>query len=184
MTRGNAPTSNRYRAMPSPRYPHLLFAIVLCTLAPRTTWGQAPGDLTRLRWLAGCWELRTATRTTHEQWMAPLGGIMLGMSRTVVRDVAREYETLRIQSGEGGLTYVAQPGGQAPTSFVATSVADTLVVFANPRHDFPQRISYRRRLGSDSLVARIEGERGGALQHITFPMQRVACGDAPPSPGS
>jgi hypothetical protein len=48
------------------------------------------------------------------------------------------------------------------------------VTFANPAHDFPQRIVYAR-AGDGSLLARIEGERDGQLSSIEYPMQRVAC---------
>lgn len=136
---------------------------------------QAPNDLGRLAFMAGCWELRTPTRVTHEQWMAPLGGMMLGMSRTVVRDVAREWEALRVEAKDGVLTYLAQPGGRPATPFPASAVTDTSVTFSNPSHDFPQRILYRR-AGADSLVARIEGDQGGQAKGMNFPMKRVACG--------
>lgn len=150
-------------------------AILLAVLAaPGSTAAQA-GEVERLGFLAGCWELRTTTRVTHEHWMAPLGGTMLGMSRTVAGGATREWESLQITVREGALTYAAQPGGRAPTFFTATDVTDSSVTFANPEHDFPQRILYRR-LGSDSLIARIEGERGGQVRGIDFPMARVACG--------
>lgn len=137
---------------------------------------QSAVNLNQLSWLAGCWERRTPTAVIHEQWMAPLGGLMLGMSRTVVRDAAREHEFLRIELREGVPTYVAQPSGQAVTAFAATALSDTAVVFANPAHDFPQRISYQKR-GADSLVARIEGDRGGQVRSMDFPMARVKCGE-------
>ena len=153
----------------------VLALMAVFPLAARWACTQPARDVDRLRWMAGCWELVAGERVTHEQWMAPLGGLMLGMSRTVVRDSVREYEQLRIETRSGVATYVAHPSGQTTTAFAATSVTDTSVVFANPGHDFPQRIVYRR-LGSDSLVARIEGDRGGTVRGMNFPMRRVACG--------
>ncbi|MBL0170351.1 MAG: hypothetical protein IPP90_06385 [Gemmatimonadaceae bacterium] len=70
---------------------------------------------------------------------------------------------------------MAHPSGQAETVFPATIVHDTLLVFNNPAHDFPQQISYRR-VGRDSVVARIEGTRGGQVRGVNFPMKRVRCG--------
>ncbi len=142
-------------------------------VAPAPPAGAA--DLARLAWLGGCWELRTPTRVTVEQWMAPAGHLMLGLSRTVVRDVAREFEFLRIELRDGKPTYVAQPGGRAPTAFAATLTSDTAVTFENPQHDFPQAIKYRR-VGADSLVARIEGPQGGQVRGIDFRMKRIGCG--------
>ena len=146
--------------------------------APGTTTaaGTPTAELAKLRWLAGCWELRTPTRVTQESWMAPAGGLMLGTSRTVVRDVAREFEFLRIELRDGKPTYVAQPGGGAATAFAATFVSDTAARFENPQHDFPQGIAYRR-VGTDSLVASIDGPQGGALRTMRFPMRRVDCVD-------
>ena len=154
----------------------LLAALVVIPAAMRWAGDSRGGDVERLRWMAGCWELAARGRVIHEQWMAPAGGMMLGMSRTVVRDSVREYEQLRIETRNGVATYVAQPSGQAATTFAATHLSDSSVTFANPAHDFPQRIMYHR-VGADSLIARIEGDRGGKLQGMTFPMRRAACGE-------
>lgn len=126
-------------------------------------------------WLAGCWELRTATRVTQEQWMAPLGNSMMGMSRTVAGGALREWESLRIVPMGGTLSYVATPSGQKETVFSAKTVSDTLVAFENPTHDFPQRIAYRR-VGADSMVARISGMTNGKERGVDFGMRRVGCG--------
>ena len=145
------------------------------TTASATASANAPAaTVAQLRWLAGCWELRTPTRLTQESWIAPAGGLMLGVSRTVVRDVAREFEFLRIELRDGVPAYVAQPGGGPATAFRATFVSDTAARFENPQHDFPQGIAYRR-VGSDSLIASIDGPEGGAPRTIAFPMRRVSC---------
>lgn len=135
---------------------------------------QAPTPIDQLRWIAGCWEIRTPSRLTQEQWMAPLGGMMLGMSRTVAGGAVREWEQIRIETREGRLVYVAQPSGQTLTEFASESVTDTAVVFHNPAHDFPQRVAYLR-AGRDSLVARISGERAGRTRQVDFRFGRATC---------
>ena len=134
-----------------------------------------------LPWLAGCWEGRTGTRLVEEHWLAPLGGTLLGVSRTTVRDSLVEYEYLRIHSRGDTLVLAAAPSGQTPAEFRSVSVAADVVSFENLAHDFPQRVIYRR-VGSDSVVARIEGWRGGELRGFDFPYRRVACPGAPRSP--
>ncbi len=148
------------------------FAIAVLAIA-----ADAPqaDDVRTAGWLAGCWELRAGARVTTEQWMAPAGGLMLGMSRTVVRDTARATESLALARRDGKVTYTAKPSDQAETHFAASHLSDTLLVFENPAHDFPQRIIYRRR-GADSVIARIEGPRGDQIRGIDFPMARVRCG--------
>ena len=59
--------------------------------------------------------------------------------------------------------------------FAAASVSDSLVVFENPAHDFPQRIEYRR-VNADSVVARISATRDGKVQGMDIPMRRRVCG--------
>lgn len=153
-------------------------ALVAALAAPADAQDRAPTnagpDVQRAAWIAGCWELRSGARVTHEQWMSPAGGAMLGMSRTTVRDTLREWEHLYLGPVAGDVAYVARPSRQAETAFAAVTLSDTLLLFENPAHDFPQRIIYRLR-GTDSLVARIEGVRGGQLRGVDFPMRRVAC---------
>jgi len=100
---------------------------------------------------------------------------MMGMSRTVVGDSAREYEQLRIERRTTGVAYVAFPSGQAEAAFPSTLLSDSALVFQNPAHDFPQQISYRR-VSKDSVIARIEGVNRGQPRAINFPMRRVRCG--------
>jgi hypothetical protein len=116
------------------------------------------------------------TTTVDEQWMAPAGGAMLGMSRTVVGGRLREYESLRIQAVGDTLVYAASPSGQQPTEFRSSLVRPGEVVFENPAHDFPQRIRYR--LSAPTvLVATIEGDRAGRRRPVVFSYSRVPCPD-------
>jgi len=144
--------------------------------APR----QAP-MIARLEWLTGCWERRAGTHLVEEQWMAPRGGTMLGMSRTVRGDTLVEYEQVRIFERGGKLVYAAHPSGQPPAEFVSVEVGDSVVVFENPKHDFPQRILYCR-VGLDSLVARVEGTSRGRKRSVEFPYVHIACPSGGPSP--
>jgi hypothetical protein len=139
--------------------------------APPATRIQLAPDIARLAWMAGCWEQRTARAVTHEQWMPPAGGVMIGMSRTVSGGEARSWEFLRVATVNGTLAYVAQPSGQGETIFPATAVSDTLATFENPSHDFPQRIAYRR-VRADSIVARISGVTAGKERGMDIPFRR------------
>jgi hypothetical protein len=152
-----------------------LFPIAATAVTLVAASAQGGDDVRTAGWLAGCWELRAGARVTTEMWMDPAGGLMLGASRTVVRDTAREHESLTLRMREGKLTYTATPVRQSETHFAAIHVSDTALVFENLQHDFPQRIIYRKR-GADSVVARIEGPRNGQTRGIDFPMRRVGCG--------
>ena len=149
---------------------HFVLAGTLAAAAAPLS-GQARIPAAALGWLAGCWEFRQGSRVTLEMWMPPAGGLMLGASRTTVSGRVREYEQLRLAWPHDTLIYTALPSGQQETSFKGLAVSDSGFTVENPSHDFPQRISYRKR-GADSLLARIEGGTRG----IDFPMRRVRCG--------
>jgi len=154
----------------SRRYLRVLLATAVVSLVPN----GADAQSAKLHWLAGCWERRSGATLITEQWTNPRGGMMLGTGQTTRADSTIEYEQLRIFDRTGQTVYGAMPSGQPPAEFVATNVTDSLVVFSNPAHDFPQRVIYRRR-GNDSLLARIEGMRAGQLRGVDFPYNRVAC---------
>lgn len=150
----------------------VVFAVVWFAV-PR----QGPTVVGQLRWMSGCWQghSRDGSRVIDEQWMTPRGGMMLGMSRTVRGDSAvLEFEHLAIVERQGRVVYHAEPSEQQPADFTGRVVTDTLVIFENLEHDFPQRVLYRKR-GADSVIARIEGMRGGQVRGIDFPYARVPC---------
>lgn len=152
--------------------PTLLLA--LCATAQAQAQTQA-NPFAPIAWLAGCWTQQGREAGSVEQWMAPAGGQMLGMARTVKGGRVVEFEFMQVRTtAEGALVYVAQPQGRPPTEFPLLRQGDAEVVFENPSHDFPQRVLYRRD-APDRLVARIEGTRNGQLRGIDFPMQRATC---------
>ena len=130
-------------------------------------------SIDRVGWLAGCWEARSNGRLIEEQWSAPRGGTMLGTSRTLRGDATVAWEMVLLRSDSGGLAYEAHPSGQLGATFRSTEVSESLVVFANVREDFPQKVIYRRR--ADSLLARIEGTVNGRDRAVDFPYARVNC---------
>ena len=95
---------------------------------------------------------------------------MLGISQTVRPD-RTEFEFLRIESAGGNVDYVAQPSGRPPTRFRLTDASTTHAEFANPQHDFPQRIRYTRE--SDLLRAELSG--GNPVRRIEFRFRKVNC---------
>ena len=136
----------------------------------------------RAAWLAGCWEQRSPGRLTMEMWMPPAGGTMMGASRTSIGGATREYEQLRLHTAGDTLVYTALPSGQRQTDFKSTTVSATSVVFENPTHDFPRKITYRR-VGEDSLIARVEGPGpNNTTRGFDIRMRRASCTDTPAPP--
>ncbi|MCU0233670.1 MAG: DUF6265 family protein [Thermoanaerobaculales bacterium] len=122
---------------------------------------DAPPELAldELAWLAGHWRGSADGVITEELWLAPAGGLMLGLHRDLPPGRPAAFEYLRIEVRGHGAVYLASPGGGAVTEFPLVASGPMEAVFENPGHDFPQRIIYRRE--GDTLVARIEGEVDG-----------------------
>lgn len=146
-------------------------AITLVFAAPVIA--QPVATTAELGFMAGCWKSDGKGRVVEEHWMAPAGGALMGMSRTVVNGKMTESEFVQIRDLPEGLTYIAKPSNQPEARFVATSKHDDEIVFENPTHDFPQRIRYRR--SGDALHARIEGTMNGKVRAVDFPYTRTSC---------
>ena len=149
------------------------FPILIACLASRAD-AQQPARIADIAWLSGCLEMRGANRVVEEQRMAERAGTMLGMGRTVGTKGLGDYELTLIKEESGRLLFEAHPSGQPVATFTARVATADSVVFELPEHDFPQRVGYRR-IGSDSVLAWVEGAINGKTRRIEFPYARVAC---------
>jgi hypothetical protein len=155
----------------------LLLSIVLAMSAAGTYAQESVSTkptLDAFAWLAGHWRIEEGDRQVDEQWMAPAGGLMLGMARTVQAGKTREYEfTLLRQEPNGDIFYVAHPSKQREAAFKLTSLQAGTAVFENPEHDFPKKIIYTRQ-PDGSLLAAIEGPgRDGKPRRVEYAFRRV-----------
>ncbi len=126
----------------------------------RTTVDATP-RLHQLAWLAGHWASSGERGGWSEEiWLAPQSTLMPGLNREVRESGRTSFEYLRIeQRDDGRIVYVASPGGRTPTEFALVHLESMRVVFENPAHDFPRRLTYWR--AGNLLHARAEGiERG------------------------
>jgi hypothetical protein len=156
----------------------LVVFVCAVALAASGVAAQAPpapaAGIQRVAWLQGCWEMAAGTRTVEEQWMAPRGGTMMGISRTVRDGRLLEYEFVVLREQGEGLVYEPRPSGQAPASFPSRTIDTSSIVFENPQHDFPTIIGYRRE-SADAVLAWIEGTVQGKARRIEFKYARVPC---------
>jgi hypothetical protein len=121
-----------------------------------------------LAWMSGHWQ--TADGATEETWIAPRGGMMLGVGRTISDGVAREYEFLRLQAGADGVpVYWSSPNSVTPVGFRLSQAGPSTATFDNPTHDFPQRIIYAR--DGETMVATISAMDGSHAMSWTYRRQ-------------
>lgn len=149
----------------------LSLAVLLLLALPVPSWSADPPAATTvtasvtldsLAWLAGSWSGTTDKIFSEEHWMAPRGNTMVGMHRDLRDGRTLIFEFMRIEATPEGIVFMAQPKGRPATPFPMVEMGPRRVVFANPKHDYPQRIIYA--LAREGVLqARVEGERNGKL---------------------
>jgi hypothetical protein len=133
-------------------------------------------SLKDLGFMAGCWRGQSDDGSVIDEYYTPPSeNLMLGVSRYTKggRVTTYEFSTIAVR-GDSDLVLTPRPAGQAPADFNLTKLSPGLAVWGNPKHDFPQVISYRR-LGSDSLAARIEGPGANGTESAEWKMGEVSC---------
>lgn len=112
-------------------------------LAPLLIAATAPASVPG--WMAGAWIETKGENWTEEFWTPMRGGIMIGAGRSGTGETLASWEATRIERGaDGVLTFWGAPQGAKATPFRMISSTATEIVFANPAHDYPQRIRYWR----------------------------------------
>jgi hypothetical protein len=132
----------------------------------------AAQELAEAAFLSGTWTEKKDNIETDEMWLAPKGGIMLGVNRTVLAGKKSAYEFMRIELRDGRPVYLASPGGRPPVEFKAIESSPNRLVFENRAHDYPQRVIYVKE-GNDLLLARIEGTVEGRERSQEWRFVRV-----------
>ncbi len=126
----------------------------------------------KAEWMLGKWENFSAEGNMTETWIRENDSVMTGESVVVVELDTVFHEKVTLAEKNGGLNYIVTVNGEKPVSFGLTSSVNYRLVFENPRHDFPNKIAYRR-VRADSLVAVISGIRDGEQIYQEFPMKKT-----------
>jgi hypothetical protein len=116
--------------------------------------------------LLGAWVERKGEARAEESWSGDVSGLH-GTSRTGSGDRVESEESLTIARRDGTLVLIAQPRGAGPVPFRMLSHDEHAIVFANPAHDYPQRIRYWRE--GDMLhaeIALIDGSEAVAWSYV------------------
>ena len=143
----------------------LLALLSACASAPVEE--TADSALAPVAFLAGHWVRAQGPERQDEQWLAPHAGTMLGVSRTADGDRTVFFEYLRIEKQDDAIVYLASPRGKdPPVPFTMTTSEPNRVVFENPAHDHPQRISYW--IAGGKLHAAIEKLDGSSRSEWVF----------------
>lgn len=116
-----------------------------------------------LDWLTGCWQ--TASGEIREVWSASEDGYYFGYSVVLQEKQVVFFEQMRIEPGAFPV-FNAYPSGVGPSAFPGSERTTSSITFANPEHDYPQKIRYAR--DADNLNAVISRADDSAQRHFDY----------------
>ena len=141
--------------------------------APATAPTAARSPLDDLTWMSGCWGGTVDGVEMIECWTTPKGGMLLGMHKDIFPSGKSFFEFLRVSASGDTVIYWGSPKGIPPTPFKLVEHGAKRAVFANPTHDFPQRILYWMD-EPEILHARGEGPSNGRDRNEEWAWHRLS----------
>lgn len=143
----------------------LIAAALLLFAAPASAQTLAKPELPG--WMAGTWMMEDGANWFDEVWTDPRGGIMLGLARIGFGPQLQSWEVTQIRfKSDGKLSFFAQPQGKPAVEFPLVLISEEAIEFANPAHDYPQRIRYWRQ--GQLLMAEISRIDGSDAMRFNY----------------
>ncbi|WP_298396903.1 DUF6265 family protein [Flavobacterium sp.] len=133
-------------------------------------------ELEKANWMLGEWEKKDSLGTLREIWERLDDSTFIGLSYYIQneKDTIHNEQVELMQNGEH-LIYTATVKGEnnnLPIPFQMTKDEDSLLVFENPKHDFPQKIEYKL-TKNNTLTAKISGKQNGKISSESYPLKKI-----------
>lgn len=148
----------------------LLLAVVSCKNSEATEKDQ----IKSANWLLGKWSAKMADGNLSESWKQINDSTFQAESLFIKGKDTLHFESIILQQKGEDLFYNATVKGQNENKAVAfklTKKNAKQLVFENPKHDYPQKITYTL-ITKDSLVASISGVQLGKPSSEKFGMKK------------
>ncbi|QSB26141.1 DUF6265 family protein [Flavobacterium sp. CLA17] len=123
-------------------------------------------------WLIGNWENKSPDGLLIENWQKVNDSTFSATSYFIKGKDTLHFEKIVLSQKGEKLTYSATVNGQnndKAIDFPSTSETETKLVFENPQHDYPQKISYTKG-ANNTLTAEVTGKLQGKLTTERFIM--------------
>ncbi|MEN9928509.1 MAG: hypothetical protein RLZZ231_430 [Bacteroidota bacterium] len=121
-------------------------------------------ELEKARFLIGTWEKKDSLGVLKEQWQVENDSTFTAVAYFIQNEKdTLHFEQIELVENNNILIYTATIKGEnndLPVPFQMTEAEDSLVVFKNPKHDFPQQITYRLQK-NNTLKATVSGTQFG-----------------------
>lgn len=154
-------------------FPVLALAIVLISCEKKEN--HEKDKIKLADWLIGNWENKMAQGRLSETWEKANDSTFNGKSYFIKDKDTLNNEVIMLTQKAETLFYIPTVEGQnnnQPVLFKMTKGTSKQLVFENPQHDFPQKITYTQ-INNDSLVAEISGIENGKPATESYPMKRI-----------
>jgi Domain of unknown function (DUF6265) len=157
-----------------------LLALVSCKQTPKeetpteATMSSTHPNMAKAEWFIGEWENKSAEGDLVENWKKVNDSLYMGENYFIVKGDTVFAEKVALVDIYGKMSYNVSDADQnagESVPFVMTSIDDNQVIFENPEHDFPSKITYNK-VAPDSLVAEISGIKDGKPASEVFKMKR------------
>ena len=131
-------------------------------------------QLEKMNWLVGQWENKMPNGELTETWKKENDSTFTGSSFFINKKDTVHSESIVLTQLKEELLYSAIVIGQnndKSVDFKLTSSNENNFVFENPKHDYPQKIVYKK-VNENSLVATISGMQQGKMSEESYEMKR------------
>jgi hypothetical protein len=129
--------------------------------------------LEKMNWLVGQWENKTPEGLLIETWTKDNDSTFSGQTYFIKNEKDTVHsESIVLTQLKDELIYRPTVKGQnndEPVDFNLTSDVENSYTFENPKHDYPQKIVYKK-TNETSLVATISGKQQGKQSSESYPM--------------
>lgn len=133
-------------------------------------------ELEKANWMLGEWEKTDSLGTLKEIWKRLDDSTFIGLSYYIQnkKDTVHNEQVELMQNGEHLIytTTIKGENNDSPIPFQMTKDEDSLLVFENPKHNFPQKIEYKL-AKNNILTAKITGKLNGKSNTQSYPMKRI-----------
>jgi hypothetical protein len=153
----------------------VILAVVVVFIACQNKSEKNFDELEKMSWLVGEWENKMPDGILTETWTKANDSTFTGKTLFIRdKDTLHSEEIVLTQKGET-LLYIPTVKGQndnKPVEFKKTeSKIENEFAFENPKHDYPQKIVYKK-VNETNLVATISGKQQGKSSSESYPMKK------------
>ncbi|MDR7211923.1 DUF6265 family protein [Flavobacterium piscis] len=147
-----------------------LLALILIAVSCQKKETAEKDKIKAADWLIGNWQNTSPDGVLTENWQKLNDSTFSATSYFIKGKDTLHFESIILAQKGETLTYKATVKGQnndKPVDFPSTSETENKLIFENPQHDYPQKITYTKG-ANNTLTAEISGKLQGKLTTERF----------------